>query len=144
MKKRNKILLIVLVVLIPIVWFVVGRIKNSAKDALLERWKDVNLPQSASVKEEYSDVGFHGEGSTILKVEANEKDIKGTDLERGKDIDVAPRFSELVENINEKSKMNIELNNLEYVSIHEKKEKSGKLVFTYSEKDKCYYLFEDK
>lgn len=107
MKKRNKILLIVLVVLITIVWFVVGHIKISAKDALLDIWKDVKLPQSASVKEKYSDVGFHGEGSTILKVESNEKDIKGTDLERGKDIDVAPRFSELVENINEKSKKNI-------------------------------------
>lgn len=134
--KKKSILIIIIILFISLLLYIAGNIKYSDKNNFQDRW-EIKLPKKWTVEEIYSDLGFTGDGYRIIKLEA-----KGENLEKEikKDIKKEKVFSDFVDEILEKSKLDIE--NLEYIGIIERLD-GDILVLTYNDIDKCYYLFED-
>lgn len=140
--KKKSILIIIVILFISLLLYIAGNIKYSDKNNFQDRW-NVKIPKNSTVKEIYSDVGFHGEGYRIIKLQTSQKNVEDTTFKRGNDINIENRYSNFVSKLLEKSKLKIQEDKLEFVGIQEKKSEGGMLVITYNDMDKCYYLFEN-
>lgn len=136
--RKKSILIILVILLISLILYIAGNIKYSDKNNFQDRW-DIKLPKEWTVKEIYSDLGFTADGYRIIKL-----DTKGENLEKtiNKNIKKRKTFPDFINELIEKSKLNIDKDNLEYIGIIENLD-GDTLGITYNGIDKCYYLFED-
>ena len=135
--KKKSILIIIVILFISLLLYIAGNIKYSDKKNFQDRW-EIELPNKWTVKEIYSDLGFTGDGDRIIKL-----DTKGENLEKtiNKNIKKRKTFPDFINELIEKSKLNIDKDNLEYIGIIENLD-GDTLGITYNDIDKCYYLFE--
>lgn len=141
--RKKKILSIIIIALITffVTYFALSII-NSDKNTFEDRW-DIELPKNTKVNKIYSDIGFFGEGYRIIKLETDENDVeklgfKFSNYQKGEE-----RFQELANQILEKSKLDTNKNDLQYIGTQENGQEARTLIFTYNEKENCYYLFEE-
>nr|WP_276939490.1 hypothetical protein [Helcococcus sueciensis] len=136
--KKKSILIIIVILFISLLLYIAGNIKYSDKNNFQDRW-EIELPKKWTVEEIYSDLGFTADGYRIIKL-----DTKGENLEKtiNKNIKKRKTFPDFINELIEKSKLNIDKDNLEYIGIIENLD-GDTLGITYNDIDKCYYLFED-
>ncbi len=134
--KKKSISIIIVILFISLLLYIAGNIKYSDKNNFQDRW-EIELPKKWTVEEIYSDLGFTGDGYRIIKLDTK---VENLEKEIKKDIKKEKVFSDFIDEILEKSKLDI--GNLEYIGIIERVD-GDILALTYNDIDKCYYLFED-
>lgn len=128
-----------------ILYFLFSMNKNDIS-IIESNWEDISLPKNAKIEEVYnSDRGITGDGNRIYKLTINKENVTGTDLECLSCTNKFPVEEEQsVKFVIDESKKEIFIDDLEFIkSIKNPDFNSEMITITYSDKDKCYYLFEE-